>query len=473
MPCEHKKGAMEVDEPQAPNGHSSELRVNGLLLHPVLPQDEGEGLPYAPIDWPNPGDTWGWRVGKRTAISGYYLDRYLYLPSRLQKSRRGRDGFASKLSIEQYIQARFPGTDIEAFFASFSWKVPSKQTFLIKEHHGSSCMLSEELAEASLSDCHTGRPSCKAGNSSCPSLTKEEKVSSVTSTMFCDICCSEPSFCRECCCILCCKTIDFAFGGYSFMRCQSKVHDGLICAHAAHLTCALRSYLAGAVPGSIALDAQYYCRRCDSRTELAEHVTKVFKICESVDSREDIKKMLNLVICLLRGSQRRDAKRLLNRAQLVLQKFESGNVSDVWILEDDISGVRKEAEAGNNIPDSKKQTQSQAPVVVLQTESENLSEEIDEALQELRTSQDYEFKIAQKKLLAQKDILFQLYQQLDKEKAELAKLPPSASVSQKVQIEEKIKREMKKLKDMQKVSKGFGRVPRNILDKYFDLDMEV
>lgn len=117
------------DNPAANNRSTPEYKENGLHLYPVSPNDSGEGLPYAPEDWPNPGDKWRWKAGKRIAASGYFMDRYLYLPSSLGKV--GKPGqkrnFASKLSVEQYVQAMFPGTDVNAFFASFSWKIPSKQ----------------------------------------------------------------------------------------------------------------------------------------------------------------------------------------------------------------------------------------------------------------------------------------------------------------------------------------------------------
>lgn len=91
---------------------------------PVAPCEDGEGLPYAPVNWPNPGDNWNWRVGKRIGSTGYYTDRFLYLPKSLQKPG-GPKQFASKLSLERYIKQEFPETDLDAFFNSFTWKIPS------------------------------------------------------------------------------------------------------------------------------------------------------------------------------------------------------------------------------------------------------------------------------------------------------------------------------------------------------------
>ncbi|KAF8016791.1 hypothetical protein BT93_H2106 [Corymbia citriodora subsp. variegata] len=100
------------------------MKTNNLDLYPVKPYTSGEGLPYAPVDWPNPGDTWRWWVGYRTFPTGFYQDRFLYLPKRLHV-QGSNHGFGSKSSLEHYISLQFPNADVEEFFASFSWKVPS------------------------------------------------------------------------------------------------------------------------------------------------------------------------------------------------------------------------------------------------------------------------------------------------------------------------------------------------------------
>lgn len=112
------------------NGGTHRVRENGVTLRSVSVDESGVGLPYAPENWPSPGDNWRWKVGKRVAITGHYLDRYLYPPKRLRgggASRRG-GGFASKLAVERYIKTAFPDRDIDAFFASFSWKIPAKKS---------------------------------------------------------------------------------------------------------------------------------------------------------------------------------------------------------------------------------------------------------------------------------------------------------------------------------------------------------
>ncbi|KMS94797.1 hypothetical protein BVRB_015220 isoform B [Beta vulgaris subsp. vulgaris] len=470
MTCENEEALgrgeelMEVDIADASNGCITEIRENGLLLWPVLPQEGGEGLPYAPVNWPNPGDIWGWRVGKRVAASGYYLDRYLYLPLRFQKSRRKRDGFASKLSVEQYVRARFPGTDVNAFFSSFSWKIPSKQAYLLKDEHGSFRISSEEMAEQSPSDFLPSAVGCKAGNRFCPSLVEDQMPPAVTES--CEVCCSEPGFCRECCCILCCKTIESAFGGYSFIRCQTAVCDDLICGHAAHVNCALRAYMAGTVGGSVGLDTEYYCRRCDTPTDLTNHVTRLLRTCESIESQGDIKNMLSVGACLLRGSQKKDSQRLLNRIESILQKqLEVGcDLQDVWKVEVDVLPTpRGQDHVSFTCKDVSENN------FLYENEFRKLEEEIDQVLQELKRSQEHEFRIAHYMLHAQKDHLFGLYQQVDKEKSELI-TDRDALLRSIAAREEHIKRELDKLRDMEKVANGFGKTPKRVLKEHFDLE---
>lgn len=117
---------MEFDKPNPSNCSSAGEKANRFTLIAVSPGGHGEGLPYAPEDWPNSGDKWNWRVGtRRVDQHGKYVDRFLYLPKRLQDLSSKRLAFSSKVSVEQYIQKEFPSADIDAFFASFSWKIPS------------------------------------------------------------------------------------------------------------------------------------------------------------------------------------------------------------------------------------------------------------------------------------------------------------------------------------------------------------
>ncbi|KAF8088995.1 hypothetical protein N665_0522s0024 [Sinapis alba] len=93
-------------------------------LPPIPPVSTGQGPPYAPVDWPSPGDVWTWRVGRRVTALGFHQDRFMILPQRLQQKNVPKS-FASKPALARYIQTYFPDMDADAFFASFSWKIPA------------------------------------------------------------------------------------------------------------------------------------------------------------------------------------------------------------------------------------------------------------------------------------------------------------------------------------------------------------
>lgn len=173
-----------------------------------------------------------------------------------------------------------------------------------------------EVATQSRSDSQLVTVGCNAGNKICSSLAPAERNGHLVA-MDCDVCCTVPSFCRDCSCILCCKSIG---SSYSSIKCEAPVAEGYICGHVAHMNCALRSYLAGTVGGSIGLDAEYHCRRCDMRTDLVSYVARLLKTCESVDSRDDIEKILGVGICILRGSHKASANKLLNQVELAMAK---------------------------------------------------------------------------------------------------------------------------------------------------------
>ncbi|CAJ1971708.1 unnamed protein product [Sphenostylis stenocarpa] len=111
-------------------------------LPPVPPEVYGEGYPYAPENWPERGDIWRWRTGRRIVRNGmYFQDRYLYLPDRLLRAwkeeknasesapcsskTRKKYIFASKVAVKNYIRTFFPATDPEAVFSTFYWKIPA------------------------------------------------------------------------------------------------------------------------------------------------------------------------------------------------------------------------------------------------------------------------------------------------------------------------------------------------------------
>ncbi|KAJ8543227.1 hypothetical protein K7X08_005750 [Anisodus acutangulus] len=121
------EGGENISTSEANNNNvcMTQREMDGFQLRPVALLESGEGLPYAPVDWPNPGDIWTWKVGRRVKASGYFQDRYLIAPPRLQENPRKKMWFLSKLSLQTYIKTNFPEADINAFFSSFVWGVPA------------------------------------------------------------------------------------------------------------------------------------------------------------------------------------------------------------------------------------------------------------------------------------------------------------------------------------------------------------
>ncbi|KAK4706723.1 hypothetical protein R3W88_033687 [Solanum pinnatisectum] len=99
----------EVGESCAPvvyNGSASRINEFRLQLYPVSEYDSGEGLPYAPVDWPNVGDKWGWRVGKRITSSGTFIDRYMYLPKHFKALKGGTKNVFRNINFDSDMEER-------------------------------------------------------------------------------------------------------------------------------------------------------------------------------------------------------------------------------------------------------------------------------------------------------------------------------------------------------------------------------
>jgi len=119
--------------------------------------------------------------------------------------------------------------------------------------------------------------------------------------------------------MLCGKTVSTEYGSYSYVKCQVNSGTG-ICGHVSHVECALQCFMAGKVEGAMMLDAEYHCRRCDGRTDMIPHVSKIMQTCKTMDSHDEILKLLNLGSALLRGSEKPAAKDLLDRVELTISK---------------------------------------------------------------------------------------------------------------------------------------------------------
>lgn len=109
------------------NGNRSSFTTGDTDLNklPAIPPvSNGQGLPYAPVDFPSQGDVWTWRVGRRVTSNGFHKDRFLILPERL-KSKTAPKYIAGKNTLSRYLETSFPEIDVNAFFASFSWNIPA------------------------------------------------------------------------------------------------------------------------------------------------------------------------------------------------------------------------------------------------------------------------------------------------------------------------------------------------------------
>lgn len=116
---------MDIDSLDSSNGNDQSSNAKPLVATPVDGGSSGKGLPYAPEDWPNPGDVWTWKVGKRKCAAGHWLDRSICPPGNLRNALGNKLIFHSKSSLAQYIQTEYPEADVNTFFASFIWRVPA------------------------------------------------------------------------------------------------------------------------------------------------------------------------------------------------------------------------------------------------------------------------------------------------------------------------------------------------------------
>lgn len=147
------------------------------------------------------------------------------------------------------------------------------------------------------------RKQCKAGNAKCGLEIGRSILLGDLECLACDVCCTEPGFCRECMCILCCKTIIPEGGESNFVRCLCKPSGEGMCGNAAHLECALHSKMAGVVK-NMGLDMEYLCRRCDSRTDLRELVTLLIEAVDYTAVRTHAEKSLELALEIMKGTKR-------------------------------------------------------------------------------------------------------------------------------------------------------------------------
>ncbi|PKI39511.1 hypothetical protein CRG98_040120, partial [Punica granatum] len=282
--------------------------------------------------------------------------------------------------------------------------------------------------------------------------------------------------------------------------CEALIgEENSMCGHLAHLNCGLRAYMAGTVGGSIGLDAEYHCRLCDSRTELVSHVTKLLETCKSIDSLDEVEKVLNLGVSLLCGSQKTSAKLLLSSIYFALSKLKRGNsLEEIWRGDDSSvvpissngsnpslprkngSPCREDSE-NKNLADAtkrKREPSNEYDSFGIEIHHQKLDAEITRVLQAMKEAQEFEYRMAEERLYAQKNHLRNLYLQLELEQeiSELRELGLSNGSSELVNSvskrKDQIKREYEKLLEMMEVAKGFGRTSKEILREHFGLGLE-
>ena len=126
--------------------------------------------------------------------------------------------------------------------------------------------------------------------------------------------------------------------------------------------------------------------------------------------------------------------------------------------------------------------QAQMPIYIT-TDHSNVSARLDEdiakALQELKRSQESEYRLAAHRLYEQKDLLLSLYQQLEGGRSKLAHEfsllngdDSDALLTNILTRVDRIKEEEVKLHEMLKIGKGFGQTPKTILGLHFGVNID-
>ncbi|XP_024396925.1 uncharacterized protein [Physcomitrium patens] len=268
---------------------------------PVPQAGRGEGWPYAPQGWPKADDKWGWRVGKRASSNSLWIDRYVILPISLLKSRRpGKPAeFASRRSFSEYFKQNFPEIDPDSIFKAFDWKVPAPKSTEDNEafdKRGSGVKRDKPSSTDGDDGWQKLKKQCRAGNPDCLLVRGKGGAFESLESLVCHICCSEPGFCCECKCILCCETFLPDADEVSIIRCRNfPVSGDGICGHASHLECALTSQLAGSIKKN-GLDMEYMCRRCDRRMDLRETFTRLVEVLSKTVMRSKVENSLQLAL---------------------------------------------------------------------------------------------------------------------------------------------------------------------------------
>lgn len=429
------------------------------------------------------------------------------------------------------------------------------------------------MAEASIKE--TGLQ-CKLGNLKCAlELDRSLSVGAI-GVVPCNVCCSEPDFCRDCLCILCGKIINCEYTPYASIRCLARFSESGFCGHASHLMCALECQMAGVVM-QLGLDMEYICRRCDQKTDLREHVVHLLDSLRYTNSSTSAERNLGMALQIMQGTQREGAKILESLVKTAIQMMRKGsNIREVFdmlhgagaeALMENYHGtgeksnqkggrgrkakgnsrvIRMSKNSGNeiqvdggenqgflkpldldhrarqtetsmtdliatkegvyldpstsgllNLVSSAAQqplepsTEDMAPVInpentenvndvdsqlgvsEFQLVSAGFEKDIKEALDKLEEAQKVEYKVAHDRLIAQKECILKLYQQL--EAPNPLSEPPlectDTSMDQVSQTFHELQKESTNFQSMLGIRNGFGHASKVLLDRFFGESM--
>ncbi|KAL3677305.1 hypothetical protein R1sor_027253 [Riccia sorocarpa] len=216
--------------------------------------------------------------------------------------------------------------------STWKWMHESNQHWMIGRVASAVVGEKRQRVEAQVAE-YSGNPTkrlkmlkCRAGNLNCGLETGRSVLLGPEPASDCDVCCVEPGFCRECKCILCCDVMlpDDA-GDCNIVRCLHRSLEGGICGHGAHLECALGARVAGVVKES-KLDIEYMCRRCDSKIDLRELVTRLLEAVGNTVKRPVAEKYLQLALQIMQGTEHggSGARVLESLVQSALKKVQRG-----------------------------------------------------------------------------------------------------------------------------------------------------
>lgn len=136
----------------------------------------------------------------------------------------------------------------------------------------------------------------------------------------CETCSMRNGFCNLCMCVICNK-FDFEVNTCRWIGCD-------LCSHWTHTDCAIRNGLIGMGPGvktgSVPVDMLFRCRACNRTSELLGWVKDVFQHCAPSWDWEALKRELDYVTRIFRGSEDSRGRKLFWKCEELIEKLNNG-----------------------------------------------------------------------------------------------------------------------------------------------------